>query len=523
MEQTLEFEIGRDVAKMQEKSFSVSQGSQGFVLDVRLPERYSYMAFLVITDPDGKLRAQKMLGYGGQVIGIGSSPERTSVGGVPGKIQAGVWRLGIGVFTKAVARYFPDHKKTTFAVQVYEGACAEAPEITEPIGEEAWVDGELRILERLYDRERIRNGAARWYKGDFHTHTRLSDGKETVASAMKKAAGMGMDFYVPTEHNLMHTGWRRTEILILPGMEVTTDQGHMNLFGITRPPEKLAEIMAAEEGPEAERLMAEIISEAKREGWIVSINHPFLTEWKWRYRNTDMAEIDCMEIINDPTYTYARESNDRAIRCLDCLWNDGYRICGVGGSDSHNLIQERYENATLPSVAGDPATWVYCRGLSPENLMGAVRAGHTCVSRFCRITPTLTASGESLLPGDEIPEDAEELTMELCLDQIAGEAELDEKPAVWAVHNGEYERIPDGEILEEEGALESPEILESPQGNRRYRIRKQYRLPGSGWHWYRLEVRNGRGEFLGFVNPVYRGRKAPEKHGFGAFAEMERE
>ena len=50
-------------------------------------------------------------------------------------------------------------------------------------------------------------------------------------------------------------------------------------------------------------------------------------------------------IVNDPTYEYAKESNEKAIRFLDLLWQEGYRIYGIGGSDSHNLIEERYDGA----------------------------------------------------------------------------------------------------------------------------------------------------------------------------------
>ena len=72
---------------------------------------------------------------------------------------------------------------------------------------------------------------------------------------------------------------------------------------------------------------------------------------------------------------------------LDQVWNEGIRVFGVGGSDSHNLEDEFYEGASLPSAVGDPATWVFCDGLSPKNLMNAVRQGHLCVTRFCKIEP----------------------------------------------------------------------------------------------------------------------------------------
>ena len=51
----------------------------------------------------------------------------------------------------------------------------------------------------------------------------------------------------------------------------------------------------------------------------------------------DLRDINCMEIINDPTYPDGPGSNDMAIRFLDQVWNEGIRVFGVGGSDSHNL------------------------------------------------------------------------------------------------------------------------------------------------------------------------------------------
>ena len=112
--------------------------------------------------------------------------------------------------------------------------------------------------------------------GDFHTHTRLSDGKETVAHAMEKAAQMGMDFYIPTEHNLMHTGWCDTNLCILPGIEITTDMGHFNLFGIDRMPEHVFDIVKNNGTPKLEPLVLETIKEANERNYIVSLNHPHL-------------------------------------------------------------------------------------------------------------------------------------------------------------------------------------------------------------------------------------------------------
>lgn len=43
---------------------------------------------------------------------------------------------------------------------------------------------------------------------------------------------MEMDFYVPTEHNVLHTGWPDTKIMVLPGVEITTSLGLSIYLGV---------------------------------------------------------------------------------------------------------------------------------------------------------------------------------------------------------------------------------------------------------------------------------------------------
>ena len=93
----------------------------------------------------------------------------------------------------------------------------------------------------------------------------------------------------------------------------------------------------------------------KKREWIISINHPFLTIWKWKYGEVGLDDITCLEIINDPTYTDARESNDQAIRYLDFLWEDGHRIWGseevIPIISSRNATKAR-TNLPLQAIRG---------------------------------------------------------------------------------------------------------------------------------------------------------------------------
>lgn len=480
MRENINFTIGREADNFHKESFGVPYELETLYLEIKMPEECRYMGFVILWDETGAIRLQKLLGYGEQKLAIGIDGEHTTIGGVPGKVSKGEWKLGIGIFTEYVQQRLGDKTEVLEVVLTDK----EIP-IADPIGTQVWVEeGSPKMSFENYNWKEKYQKEARWYKGDFHTHTRLSDGKETTVHAMEKAKKMEMDFYVPTEHNLIHTGWCDTDICVLPGIEITTDRGHFNLFGITEMPEHVLDIVRTNGTPQMEQYVEATMKEAKKKNWIVSLNHPFLTIWKWQYGKTSLEDFQCVEIINDPTYQDAPPSNDEAIRFLDALWMDGHKIWGVGGSDSHNLEEERYEGASLPSIPGDPATYVFCEGLSPESLMEQVRKGHICVTRYCQVKPRIHAEGKEYLPGDEVKTDKKKtvLTYEA---QLLG---ISEEPTVFIVKNGEKQQI---------------EVQESSTGN--YHIKAEIEMDSSIWNWVRLEVRGKQGEFLAYTNPVWSG------------------
>lgn len=481
MREIIEFNISCKADTMHEKSFVVSHAPNTLYLDVNMPEDARYMGYLFLQDAQGKVRLQKLLGYGMHKIAIGEDGMHTTIGGVPGKICTGKWKIALGIFTEYVHQRLGE-KEVAIEIIVTD----ESMEITETIGINNWTNEKnADISLDSYDWNYFYQTQKKWYKGDFHTHTTLSDGKETIRNAMKKAEDMELDFYVPTEHNLMHTGWCDSNCCILPGIEITTEAGHFNLFGITKMPRNLLDIIKSNGSAQMEIYVRRIMQEAAEMRWIVSINHPFLGIWNWKYADTKLNSFQCVEIINDPTYQGAQKSNDRAIAFLDALWNDGHRIWGVGGSDAHNLIGERYEGAELPSVAGDPGTYVYCEGLSARQLLEQLRKGRACVTRFCKIMPKITVGEKEYLPGDEILQKNETIT----LTYAAKIYDIEEEPEIFLVKNGQKEKVM---------------AVKSASGV--YEISKEIVLETNHWNWVRLEVRSKNGVFLGFVNPVSCGR-----------------
>lgn len=320
---------------------------------------------------------------------------------------------------------------------------------------------------------------------------------------MKKAEKMGMDFYVPTEHNVLHTGWPDTKIMVLPGVEITTSLGHFNIFGCVGTPGRLTHILKHDGEERISQEVEYTIREADEKEWLWSINHPFLHIWKWTYYNLKLKNLRFMEIINDPTYEYAKSANENAISFIDFLLQHGFRVFGLGGSDSHNLIDERYEGADEPSVPGDPATLVYMDGMTPSNLLKAVSKGHVIVTRYITMETYFIYENNEYLPGDRI--------------EISSESEF-ENNLVASVTIKINEETYGKDIVPELFLIENgikKEIGLEKRDERTYMADVITNWHTMEWEWKRFEVTSKDYGFLGYVNPVFHGRKKSKLKTFG--------
>lgn len=94
----------------------------------------------------------------------------------------------------------------------------------------------------------------------------------------------------------MHTGWQDTDVMILPGVEMTTILGHANLFGLTGRPEGLSGILSDKESEKLEMDIEAMIQECREKGWLFSVNHPFLYIWKWLYGDLKLADMNALRL-----------------------------------------------------------------------------------------------------------------------------------------------------------------------------------------------------------------------------------
>ena len=143
---------------------------------------------------------------------------------LPGVILAGTWKLWIGM---------PN-------IRPQSAAAYEAKVYFEPSRKGA---------EEGFSEAPLRAGAG-WYRGDLHMHTAHSDGSCKsqagnkvpcpVFLTLQAAAARGLDFVAVTDHNTVSQFDALRELqpyfdrlLLIPGREITTFEGHANLFGTT--------------------------------------------------------------------------------------------------------------------------------------------------------------------------------------------------------------------------------------------------------------------------------------------------
>ncbi len=487
----LAFAIGINEKARQDGSFTVPSACGGLSIKYDLSKEYTFLVFMMLKDPQGRIRFLKQLGYSEPVIAIGSNGMDTTIGGVPGEITAGEWQISVFLFAEHLKRLAGD-KQIPFHVCVSDKILP----VTEIIGKKVWAGADFTLSG--YDFQKLYRKGAAWYKGDLHTHTRLSDGKETTQSACAKMEMMHLDYYIPTEHNTLHTGWHTAQAMIVPGIEITTTLGHANLFGVDRMPKALENILEDKNVALLERDYKNILEECHEHGWLFSINHPFLHIWKWLWRSIPLDDVDCIEIINDPTYEAdpeagAGEANRKALFLSDLLWEDGYRICAIGGSDSHNLIDERYGDANEPSIPGDPATYLHMENLSPSNLLDALLGCRAYVTRHCRIESNVDF-------GVQLPE------REDCFPFWIMLTGPEKKPDIFYLHNGVKYSC---EVTDRGGGIWIAE------GN--------IQLSEEDYQWIRFGAYEQDGSFLFYGNPVTRGRRAHHFLTFGdAACELEK-
>lgn len=307
-------------------------------------------------DPQGAefLTAQGFRGWSGtarQAFTV--SADEATPGYLAAPVQPGTWRILLGLYQLA-----PEGCDYRVVITLEEagGRGDQSP------GE----DG--RAKEEVLNREKV---GPRWYRGDLHAHTWHSDGSAPLADLAAAARAQGLDFVAVTEHNTVShlpllSAHSAPDLLLIPGVEISTYHGHANVWPVDWPNDRFVEFRC-----QTDEQMAQVREAVRARGMLFSINHPKDDGPPWEFG--DLFDPDCIEVWGAPWFI----SNYQSLAVWDEQLRAGKRVTAVGGSDKH---QGPFTGELGWYEVGAPCTWVYADALSVEAISAGIRAGRVSIS-----------------------------------------------------------------------------------------------------------------------------------------------
>ncbi len=209
----------------------------------------------------------------------------------------------------------------------------------------------------------------RFWRGNLHTHSTLSDGRLSPENAVKAYKTAGYDFLMLSEHFVSHYDWPVADTTSMRPDGFTTLIG-AELHALSTSVGELWHIVAAglpldfppcgenESGPEIAR-------RARTAGAFVGIAHP---SWS-QLSIEDGYAIDSAHGVEIYNHGCAVETTrGDGFYLLDRMLNDGRRLGGFATDDAH------FANHDTDAFGG----WVQVRAEKnePELLLDALKQGH---------------------------------------------------------------------------------------------------------------------------------------------------
>ncbi|MBE9524714.1 MAG: CehA/McbA family metallohydrolase, partial [Chloroflexi bacterium] len=299
----------------------------------------------------------------------------------------------------------------------------------------------------------------------------------------------GLDFVAITDHNTIE-GFKELrgdlDFLVIPGLEITFDRGHLNVFGMDTWRDWMDGICGDQimvSMPTRYQSINELTSQINNQGYLNSINHPLLDPWDWRYEDTDLRRIHCVELWNDLYWPPNASANPKFVRMWSNWLNAGHRITAIGGSDYH--VPPRPEENKFGERLGYPTTFVYADELSVTGIAAGLRQQRAYVSQGPEVNFKAKINGQIFGIGADVGEQEGKITFEVT---IFSELKITQAQLV---KNGQV-------------------FAEAQVDGNNSPISFSDSLNADNSVWYRLDIAAPDGQVLAITNPIYTGpRREP--------------
>lgn len=218
----------------------------------------------------------------------------------------------------------------------------------------------------------------KWYKGNTHTHTLNTDGRDIPYDVAKWYREHGYNFVVMTDHEYITPVapindllGRTDKFLVISGQEVTDRSEekpiHSNGLGLTKivMPSKLATKVDS---------LQKNIDNIRAAGGIPQLNHP---NFGWALSAAEIKQLKgfrLMEIYNG--HPLVNNLGGGGSPSAEAIWDEllttGMTIYGIGDDDVHQLQSKGEAIEALPGQA-----WIYVRAkdLSSTAILTAIDKG----------------------------------------------------------------------------------------------------------------------------------------------------
>jgi len=238
--------------------------------------------------------------------------------------------------------------------------------------------------------------AARWYKGNLHTHTLNSDGDSTPAEVAAWYRERRYDFLVLSDHNYLTdpAGLNAVygapgKFLLIPGEEVTDSfekkPVHVNAYNPAR-------LVEPQHGASVAATIQNNVDEIRRARALPSLNHPNL---HWAVTIEDLLRVKGLEMFE--VYNGHPAVNNHGgggAPSLEEMWDAllaaGRKMHGIAVDDAH--VFKRFGREFSNPGHG----WVEVRAeaLSAEAVVGALERGDFYASTGVKISEIQTSGSE---------------------------------------------------------------------------------------------------------------------------------